>query len=471
MINVKEESGKEFLKRLSGFSIGPIVGALLGFISVPIQTWLIDPSQLGKAAMYSMAFNLTSLFMYLGIDQSFIREFNVEKDKKNLLWNSFLIPFIFSIITTFVYIFFYKDISKLLFNSVEEYIIKILAFSLPFAVVYRFNTLIIRMKEKAKLFSFIQIINKVIGLILLIIILLFFNKNFKGIIQAQFYTLLLITVITTFININDWKYKFKLDKLLIKKIVLFGLPLIPTSIMMWILNSMDKIALRTWSDFNSIGLYSAAFKIVGIIVIVQQAFATFWAPTVYRWYENNVSIKKYEMVSNKLNSVLTTIFAFVVLFKNQIIMILSPEYKSAATIVPFLMFFPIMYTLSETTQMGIGFTRKTHYNILITGIASGINVVGNFILVPKYGAIGASISTGVSYIVFFWLRTFISRYLWERFSVKKHVISIFLMIIMASLSIVYNNFFIDLFLFIIIIVYNRKDIIWGLSLIKGNKEQ
>ena len=35
-----------------------------------------------------------------------------------------------------------------------------------------------------------------------------------------------------------------------------------------------------------------------IVVIVQQAFATFWAPTVYRWYENNVSIKKYEMVEN-----------------------------------------------------------------------------------------------------------------------------------------------------------------------------
>jgi len=94
------DTSKTFLKRLAGFSIGPIVGAFIGFILVPIQTWLIDPSQLGKAAMYTMAFSLTSLFLNLGIDQAYVREYNAEKNKKNLFWNSFLIPFVFSISMT-----------------------------------------------------------------------------------------------------------------------------------------------------------------------------------------------------------------------------------------------------------------------------------------------------------------------------------------------------------------------------------
>ncbi|AEX85584.1 membrane protein involved in the export of O-antigen and teichoic acid [Marinitoga piezophila KA3] len=460
------ETSREFLKRLGAFSIGPIGAALLGFINVPLQTWLIDPTQLGKASMYSMALGISSLFIYLGFDQAFVREFNVEKDKKNLLWNSFIIPFSFSIIVMITYLYFYEPISKLLFGSVEEYIIKILAFSLPFSIFNRFNNLIIRMKEKAKLFSFIQLLNKIIGLILTIVILLFFNRNFKGIIQAQFLTLILTATITTFINYNYWFYQFKFDKELIKQLMKFGLPIIPSSIILWLLNSMDKIALRIWADFYSIGLYSAAFKIVGMIIIIQTAFLSFWPPTAYRWYENKVKIKKYEEVSNKLNSILTILFALVVLLRNYIVLLLSPEYKDATIIIPFLLFYPIMNTLSETTQIGIGFTRKTYYNILITTVAGGANIIGNFLLVPKYGALGASISTGLSYIIFFWMRTIISNLIWEKMAIKKHFISILLMVIMASLAVVYNNFGIDFIMFLLIIGYHYKEIIWGYNLAK-----
>jgi len=63
------DTSNTFIKRLAGFSLEPIGGAFIGFILVPIQTWLIDPSQVGKAAMYTMAFSLTSLFLNLGIDQ------------------------------------------------------------------------------------------------------------------------------------------------------------------------------------------------------------------------------------------------------------------------------------------------------------------------------------------------------------------------------------------------------------------
>ena len=53
--------------------------ALLGVINIPIQTWLVYPNQLGKAAMYTMAFHLTSLFLNLGIAQAYVGEYNSGK--------------------------------------------------------------------------------------------------------------------------------------------------------------------------------------------------------------------------------------------------------------------------------------------------------------------------------------------------------------------------------------------------------
>ena len=33
---------KEFLSKFAGFSIGPIIGAIIGFITVPITARLVD---------------------------------------------------------------------------------------------------------------------------------------------------------------------------------------------------------------------------------------------------------------------------------------------------------------------------------------------------------------------------------------------------------------------------------------------
>lgn len=460
------ENSKQFIKSLAGFSLGPLGAAALQFISVPIQTWLVAPAELGKAAMYTMAFSLTSLFLNLGMDQAYMREYHAEQNKKNLLWNSFLVPFLFSLLLMVIYLFFFEPISMLLFGSIEKYIIKILAFSLPFSVIFKFNTLILRMKENSKAYSLVQISHQLFSVGFTIIILLFFNRSFKGIIQAQFFALILIGALSTLINLNEWKYRIKLDRKLLKKLASFGLPLMPASLIFWILNSMDKVALRTWGTFEDIGMYSAASKIVGVAIVIQSAFTTFWIPTMYRWNENNVALRNYEIVSNKLNSLLTLVFAVVVLFREQIVMILSPEYRKAAIVVPFLMIYPVVSTLSETTSMGITFSRKSYFAIVVSSVSAGLNILGNILLVPKFGVLGASISTGISYIAYFWSRTLISRVLWKKIDIKKHFISIFLMLLMASLSVSLNNFYIDLSIFFIILIYNFKDFLWGLRLIK-----
>ena len=75
-------------------------------------------------------------------------------------------------------------------------------------------------------------------------------------------------------------------------------------------------------------------------------------------------------------------------------------------LVPFLIFYPILYTISETTALGIAFSRKTILTLIITVTCAIMNGIGNAILVPLYGALGAAVSTAIAYLAFFWLRYF-----------------------------------------------------------------
>ena len=54
-------------------------------------------------------------------------------------------------------------------------------------------------------------------------------------------------------------------------------------------------------------------------------------------------------------------------------------------------------------------THVSYLNVIISIISIITNAVLNYILIPKYGAVGAAIATGISYCVFFWLRTLFSR--------------------------------------------------------------
>jgi len=94
--------------------------------------------------------------------------------------------------------------------------------------------------------------------------------------------------------------------------------------------------------------------------------------------------------------------------KDIIFLLFSKSYRDAAYIAPFLLFMPITYTTSETPVVGINFKKKTYWHMLIAAVSALTNYIGNTLLVPILGGKGAVISTGLSYIVFFAMRTIIS---------------------------------------------------------------
>ncbi len=259
-----------------------------------------------------------------------------------------------------------------------------------------------------------------------------------------------------------------------KKLLHYAFPLIFTAIFAWLLNSIDKLSIRYWSDFNELGIYANAFSLVAILAIVQQAFTTFWVPTSYRWYQENIPTSKYIEVSHQLSLFLTILFLIIVMSRKLLMLILAPEYFSSIALMPFLLFFPIMYTLSETTGMGIYFVKKTVLTTLIVLFSGLLNWAGNYFLVPVYGALGAAISTGISFILFFWLRTFISQYYWRNMRPGIHFINITLMMISSTGSLLLeNDLVLNLFLILLVIIFNKNSIqkIWNFIQIEYKKRK
>lgn len=456
------ETPRDFLKRLFAFSMGPLVSSLISFITVPLATWLIAPEEFGKASMFSLVLSLFGLAAYLGLDQAFVREFNTTEDKRTLLLHACLPPLILSCLASLGILVFSEPLSLLLYGQSSFIGIASLALCLPLTILERFNMQVVRMQERARLYSGISVARQSIYA-LFMVGFLYTMRSFLGILIATTLASLLISVALTWMNRSLWDYSgLELDKELLQRLLAFGLPLVPANVIGWLFAGMDRLALRAWSDFSQIGLYSTGFKIAGVFLVAQTAFCTFWIPTAYRWYESKEAPEKFARVSKTISALMILAGILVILARHLIIRIFDPSYLASAILVPFLIFYPILYTISETTALGIAFSRKTVLTLITTVTCATINGIGNAILVPLYGALGAAISTAIAYLAFFWLRTILSSLVWIKMEARRHAVNITILTIGAFLSLLeadgfnFSVFLVETGLCGVLLFYNRK---------------
>lgn len=420
------------------FAIGPLGGAAISFITIPVTTWLVSPEQFGLTTMFTLFQTLLTSFVYLGIDQAYVREYNEYKGEKQvLLFNAAIVPLGIAITIMVSLILFMQTISQYLFAELNYLVMIALVIWIPFVVIERFLLLNIRMQEKGMQYSFFSILVKLLIMIMTITLLLSFERTYTAIILGTILGQILANIT---LIIASWKtiqkVKYTLDRKLLRRMIRFGLPILPAMVITWLLNSTDRLVLDYFSTVENIGIYFAAMNLAAALSMVQGIFATFWVPIAYRWNEEKVPVNQFTQVSYLVTVLMGVLFIGLLFVKELAVMILSPDYSQAQYILPFLLFMPIMYTMSETTVLGIALARKTHWNIWISFFAAIANIVINLLLVPYLGAIGAAIGTGTAYIVFFWLRTLISRRYWYKFNLTFYMVNTIFLLIIASLNVV-----------------------------------
>ncbi len=397
------------------FSYGSWLGLILGILTTMVTTRLLSPDAFGKASMFDLFIQLALIFTVFGTDQSFVRFYYEETRERRgtLLYNSLRLPVFFTIFMALVIMLFYSPITVFLFNNSSFKFAMLLVLGIIAQLLFRYGQLVIRMQQKGNLYSVIQIFQSLFNFLFILIYFYIVGAEYEVLIYSRVWTLSLLTVITIYFGKNLWAFRNKGNrdaKHSQKDILQYGTPFVLTIFISWLFESFDKIALRQWSNFDELGLYAAAMKLVAMVMVLRTTFSTFWTPVAYQKFENQPEDKLFfRNITVVVAFIMFCVSIFSIAGKDIIIALLGNEYKDAANIMPLLVFMPLFYTMSETTVVGINFFKKTKWHIAIASISCLTNIVGNWFLVPIYGAKGAAIATAFSFIIFFTLRTQISQ--------------------------------------------------------------
>ena len=164
--------------------------------------------------------------------------------------------------------------------------------------------------------------------------------------------------------------------------------------------------------------------------------------------------------------------ALLILFRKVIVLLLGPSYRSAESIIPFLTLMPIFAMMFEITNQSIKFAKKGKYLNIASLVAIAVNIGGNTLLVPAFGGLGAAITTGISYIVYFAIGSYYAeKCIRVGYNYKKTAIYAALIVLYCAEASFINNALYDtmcgMILLIIIGVMERKQLIRILEYVKG----
>lgn len=423
---------------------GTGLNVILGVITTPIVTRLVDTDTYGELSLFTLYGSVLMVFMMFGQDQSYNRYFFSDESegfKRYTLRLTSSGPIIFSIIVGSILCLYY------VFEARGNYIVLIFAVYCVSMIVDRFTNMTLRLDMKSGLYSFCMNMQKLSYTVLVIIGISFTDIDHILILAGCTVLAQAVSAVIGLIAERDkWNFsrvtsdeKKKYVKIVDFKMVLkYGWPFIFSSLCAWLYTGSDKLMIEMFSTRSELGVYASALSVIGIFSVITNTFTTIWAPMAVEEYEKDNTNKEFFIkATDYVTIVLFAAGAGITLFKDLIVYLLGAEYRGAAFLIPFLSLYPVLYTISESTVYGINFLKKTHYHIVVMASCGIVNVILNYFLINAIGSLGAAIATGITYTLLLILRTGLSI---KCFPVKYHLGKMAVMLVLYYIYITYSSF-------------------------------
>jgi O-antigen/teichoic acid export membrane protein len=138
------------------------------------------------------------------------------------------------------------------------------------------------------------------------------------------------------------------------------------------------------------------------VTFVVLAFRTAWPAFAYSIEDDRAAKRAYAFVLTYLLMFASWLsLALGALAPWLVRALLHKDYYRAEKGVALLAFAFAIYAGYTVLAIGSGRARRTQMNWVVTGAGAAINVAFNFWLIPRYGMVGASISTAIAYVALF----------------------------------------------------------------------
>lgn len=398
---------KQLSKDTGVYGISTIGGRVLTFLLVPFYTHVFDTKQFGIFSTLYSFIGILNVIMLYGMDSAYLKfasnpVIGDDKDNFSTPYLSVLyIGILFSalIIVAKSYIYSLLDVPSE-YSYLIYYIVGILFIDAVSVIPF----ISLRLEHKAKKFSLFKTINIFINIFLNLFLII----KLKWGIEAVFFSNLVASLSSLLLLFPDVvkKLKAKINIVLLKRLLKFGLPYFPAGIAAMLIQGVDRPIINHLTNIETAGLYSANYKLGIFMMLFVNMFQYAWQP----FFLQNASEKNAKELFSKVLTYFTLASSFILvvlsLFVDDIVRIkifghsiIYQSYLSGLNIVPVVLFGYMFLGIYTIFTAGIFIKEKSIYVPVITIIGAVVNIGFNFLLIPLIGIMGAALATLFAYFI------------------------------------------------------------------------
>lgn len=266
--------------------------------------------------------------------------------------------------------------------------------------------LFVRSKGNVRLYAVDGIFTTIMNILFNLLFLLVFKMGNMGyllsVICADVCSVLFLTYMG---RLTKYFILFGVNKRLRRAMLRFAIPMIPTTVMWWIINVSDTFFVSEMLGFTQSGIYKAAYRLPNMIALLSGIFSQAWNMSAIKEKNSRTVANFYTNVFSAFQSFVFVVGAgMLLLIKPVISLICDTPFHIAYIYTPFLVM-AVVYSCFVTFMGSVYVVSKqSKRSMVTTAVGAAVNIGLNALLIPLIGIHGAAIATCVSYLAVFYIR-------------------------------------------------------------------
>ena len=384
-----------FFKDSSIYLSASVISTGIGFITLPIYTRFLSPSDYGIVALFFMFGQVSSGLISLGLQSASYRyyfKYKNNMDEYKSLNSSILIFLLIVYFLGGIIIYYLANwFSLTLFDGkITASLIRLSFLSGCMGYLFTYFTYILTAQLRSVTFSIITILSAIIKVLFVLYFIFMHSLTYLALIYATLLNQGIMIICLLILTANLLDIRFSPNHL--KKSLKFSFPMVLRLIIGSIHRSFDKMMLVNFSGLSSVGYYSFGEKIATILKLIMDSIGKVWTPYFLNKAHENTQEAKNSIAKRYLEmSFLIMFIGFLLIcFSEEMIIVLTTkEFYPAMYIVPVYVFYYLFGIMGMLSIAQIQFSEKTYYILPASILSVFLNISFNVLLIPAYGALGA----------------------------------------------------------------------------------
>jgi O-antigen/teichoic acid export membrane protein len=414
--NIEESTSEEIVQRALGsvarggalIFIGLATFKIFNFIRQLIIIRLLSPSDYGLFSLGMTVITIYMIFGTLGLhsgSQRFIAFFEArgnESRTRGVIVSTLRIIVFSAAVSTVLSILLAGPLSGLFDKPDEKQVLVWFTALVPLSIGIQIMSSFFMGFKRASYSVFVERIGLSVVSTVMMVLFLIMRRNLTYVLVAQVLSHTLVFTIGLAYAVRHFPIRIRDGErvLMGKELLAFSLPLLASSALGFLMAQTDTLMLGYYAPSEQVGFYNAAYLLAIVLPIFLESVSTMYMPVASGFVARNyrVELKNMYRSTTKWLFIFTLpLFLIFFLFPSQILgLAFGGDYPTAARALQLICLGDFFHTLLGPNGMTLVAYGRSSILMLVSIIATLINVVLNIFLIPRWGITGAATASFIA---------------------------------------------------------------------------